>query len=159
MLIADFQKSYAQQKTGNVGYSLVSHTVSEIHAARHGNLERHEGLNIEDRVRVRKMPKTIETRRNILRLWPHIAPPRSGCRQSNESSIDSSCTSLAFMIQNGRVLYEKSAESQTLKRARDHVESAHKRNCGSWSAISLTSHIKNACTNKDARRPTWNGIT
>ena len=53
MLIADLIKNHAYQKTGNVEYHPVSLDGSEIHAARNGNLERHEVFKIVDRVQCR----------------------------------------------------------------------------------------------------------
>ena len=61
MRIADLINNYAQQKTGNVQYYPVSPNDSEIHAARHGKLERREVSKIEDGVRCPRYSRRSET--------------------------------------------------------------------------------------------------
>ena len=73
-----YDQSSAQQQTGNVEYYLVSHDDSEVHAAR---------------------PKTRRQAKHMAAVVVCCrSPTRSRSRQSNESAVDSSCESLAFVI-------------------------------------------------------------
>ena len=98
MLIADSIKNYAQQNTRHVEHCPVSLDESDIHAARNDNLERHEVLKVEDRMRCRKCLRYSRPGETYCGCGRMLKGTIDEVRtQSNKSAVDASCTSLSFM--------------------------------------------------------------
>ena len=99
-IIAKFIRNYAQEKTQQVEYCPVSHQDSEIHTGQNGKTERHEVSKIEDSVQCQKCSRYRDQANMFAAVVVcyRALPKRSRSKQSNESAVDSSCTSVAFMI-------------------------------------------------------------
>ena len=110
-MIAHLIKNFSRENTENIEDSLASHQDSEIHAEQNGNLERHEVSKIEDRVQCPKCLRYQGTRRNILRLWSYAARHH---RRGQE----------AGRARNLQWIH------QTLKKAKDYLDSEQKHYCG-----------------------------
>ena len=154
MLIADLIKNFAQQKRGNVDDPM-SHNDSEIHAARRGNLERPEVSKSEDRLRCRRC---LSYSRDQAKKFAAVVATRSGRKQSNESAVDSSCTSLVLMIQHWKMPKEADA-MEHLKNRKNSKEQKitwipRKSTIaeGLWSDTPLTSNV-NPKTSQDSTSP------
>ena len=137
MLIAELRKNHAQKRTEHVEYDRVSHDDSEIHAEQTATWN---DVKFQ-RSRIVCDTKDAQDTRDQAKHFAAVvvccktSPKSSRSKQSNESTVDPSRTSLAFMTKHWKNTqkarrYGKSEESHKLKRAKDYLDSARKHHCG-----------------------------
>ena len=100
-MINDQIQKYSHENAARVDYYSVSHRDSQIHAEQNGNLERHK-IVFNECAEYAFFNEDQAKHFAPVEACYKASPRRS---RSNESTVDSSCTSLAF-TQKGSTLWE-----------------------------------------------------